>query len=133
MGRLDSHPAATLLQTEIACRSRPACASWIATVILTGSSSAPRPAAISRVTWSKSVGAEELRRCVLLEGVYGITSERPLMEQLEYNLLYRWVVGLWAGDLVREPTVLPKNRAGLQSGEVFAKFMTKLLNHPQVK
>src|SRR5258708_22282173 len=55
------------------------------------------------------------------------------MEQLDYNLLYRWFVGLSPDDLVWDPTVFTKNRDRLQSGEVFAKFMTKLLNHPQVK
>jgi Transposase domain (DUF772) len=64
---------------------------------------------------------------------YGIRSERQLMEQLDYNLLYRWFVGLSPDDLVWDPTVFTKNRDRLQSGEVFAKFMTKLLNHPQVK
>src|SRR6516225_208135 len=54
-------------------------------------------------------------------------------EQLDYNLLYRWFVGLSPDDLVWDPTVFTKNRDRLQNGEVFAKFMTKLLNHPQVK
>ena len=48
------------------------------------------------------------------------------MEQLDYNLLYRWFVGLSADDPVWDPTVLTKNRDRLQNGEVFAKFMTKL-------
>ena len=55
------------------------------------------------------------------------------MEQLDYNLLYRWFVGLSPDDPVWDPTVFTKNRDRLQNGEVFAKFMTKLLNHPQVK
>src|SRR5262249_58825281 len=55
------------------------------------------------------------------------------MEQLDYNLLYRWFVGLSPDELVWDPTVFTKNRDRLQSGEVFAKFMTKLLNHLQVK
>jgi hypothetical protein len=61
---------------------------------------------------------------------YGIRSERQLMEQLDYNLLYRWFVGLSPDDLVWDPTVFTKNHDRLQSGEVLAKFMTKLLNHP---
>ena len=50
------------------------------------------------------------------------------MEQLNYNLMYRWFVGLSADDLVWDPTTFTKNRDRLQNGEVFAKFMTKLLN-----
>jgi transposase len=69
----------------------------------------------------------------LLQVFYGIRSERQLMEQLDYNLLYRWFVGLSPDDLVWDPTVFTKNRDRLQNGEVFAKFMTKLLHHPQVK
>jgi len=55
------------------------------------------------------------------------------MEQLDYNLLYRWFVGLAPDDPVWNPTTFTKNRARLEKGEVFAKFMAKLLNHPQVK
>jgi hypothetical protein len=55
------------------------------------------------------------------------------MEQLNYNLMYRWFVGLSPDDPVWDPTTFTKNRDRLQNGEVFAKFMTKLLNHPLVK
>ena len=54
------------------------------------------------------------------------------MEQLDYNLLYRWFVGLAPDDLVWDPTTFTKNRERLQGGDVFQKFMAKLLNHPQV-
>src|SRR5262249_38371633 len=76
---------------------------------------------------------EQLLSALLLQVFYGVRSERQLMEQLDYNLLYRWFVGLSPDDPVWDPTVFTKNRDRLQSGEVFAKFMTKLLNHPQVK
>ncbi len=55
------------------------------------------------------------------------------MEQLDYNLLYRWFVGLSPDDPVWDPSVFTKNRTRLQDGEVVAQFMSKLLNHPQVK
>ena len=55
------------------------------------------------------------------------------MEQLDYNLLYRWFVGLSPDDPVWVPTTFTKNRDRLREGDVFEKFMTKLLNHPQVK
>ena len=80
-----------------------------------------------------SIPPEQLLSALLLNVFYGIRSERQLMEQLDYNLLYRWFVGLSPDDPVWDPTVFTKNRDRLQSGEVFAKFMTKLLNHPQVK
>src|SRR6267142_531954 len=55
------------------------------------------------------------------------------MEQLDYNLLYRWFVGLSPDDPVWDPTTFTKNRERLQNGDVFTKFMTRLLNHSQVK
>ena len=55
------------------------------------------------------------------------------MEQLDYNLLYRWFVGLSPDDPIWDPTTFTKNRDRLQTGAVFAKFMSKLLNHPEVK
>ena len=57
---------------------------------------------------------------------YGIRSERQLMEQLDYNLLYRWFVGLSPDDPIWDPTTFTKNRDRLQTGAVFAKFMSKL-------
>jgi transposase-like protein DUF772 len=74
-----------------------------------------------------------LLSALLLQVFYGIRSERQLMEQLNYNLLYRWFVGLSPDDPVWDPTTFTKNRDRLQNGDVFTKFMTKLLNHPQVK
>jgi transposase len=64
---------------------------------------------------------------------HSVRSERQLMEQLDYNLLYRWFVGLSPDDPVWDPTTFTKNRDRLQNGEVFKKFMTRFLNHPQVK
>ena len=80
-----------------------------------------------------SIPPEQLLSALLLQVFYGIRSERQLMEQLDYNLLYRWFVGLSPDDPVWDPTSFTKNRDRLQNGEVFAKFMTRLLNHPQVK
>jgi len=80
-----------------------------------------------------SIPPEQLLSALLLQVFYGIRSERQLMEQLDYNLLYRWFVGLSPDDPVWDPTTFTKNRDRLQNGDVFTKFMTKLLNHPQVK
>jgi transposase len=80
-----------------------------------------------------SVPPEQLPSALLIQALYGIRSERQLMEHLNYNLLYRWFVGLSPDDPVWDPTTFSKNRERLQAGEVFEKFMTRLLNHPQVK
>lgn len=80
-----------------------------------------------------SVPPEQLLSALLLQALYGIRSERQLMEQLDYNLLYRWFVGLSPDDPVWDPTSFTKNRDRLLDGEAFKKFMTKLLNHPAVK
>ena len=80
-----------------------------------------------------SIPPEQLLSALLLQVFYGIRSERQLMEQLDYNLLYRWFVGLSPDDPIWDPTTFTKNRDRLQNGEVFTKFMTQLLNHPQIK
>jgi transposase len=80
-----------------------------------------------------SVPPEQLLSALLLQVFYGIRSERQLMEQLNYNLLYRWFVGLAPDDPVWDATTFTKNRDRLQKGDVFQQFMTKLLNHPEVK
>jgi transposase len=80
-----------------------------------------------------SIPPEQLLSALLLQVFYGLRSERQLMEQLDYNLLYRWFVGLSPDDPVWDATTFTKNRDRLQQGDVFQKFMTKLLNHPQVK
>jgi transposase len=80
-----------------------------------------------------SIPPEQLLSALLLQVFYGIRSERQLIEQLNYNLLYRWFVGLSPDDPIWDPTTFTKNRDRLQNGDVFAKFMTRLLNHPQVK
>lgn len=55
------------------------------------------------------------------------------MEQLDYNLLYRWFVGLAPDDQFWDQTTLTKNRTRLENGELFAKFTAKLLNCPEVR
>jgi transposase len=80
-----------------------------------------------------SIAPEQLLSALLLQVLYGIRSERQLMEQLDYNLLYRWFVGLSPDDPVWNPTSFTKNRERLQNGDVFTKFMTRLLKHPQVE
>src|ERR1700704_3520776 len=80
-----------------------------------------------------SIAPERLLRALLLQAFYTIRSERQLMEQLDYNLLYSWFAGLAPDGAVWVPTTFTKNRERLQDGDVFQKFMRKLLNHPRVK
>ena len=69
-----------------------------------------------------SIPPEQLLSALLLQVFYGIRSERQLMEQLDYNLLYRWFAGLAPDDPVWDTTTFTKNRDRLQHGEVFQKW-----------
>src|SRR5690349_20682883 len=80
-----------------------------------------------------SIPPEQLLSALLLQVFYSIRSERQLIEQLDYNLLFRWFVGLSPDDPVWDATTFTKNRERLQGGEIFQKFMTTLLNLPEVK
>ena len=62
-------------------------------------------------TGRPSIPPERLLRALLLQVLYSIRSERMLMEQLDYNLLFRWFVGLSMDDRIWDPTVFTKNRA----------------------
>src|SRR6476620_9449116 len=79
-----------------------------------------------------SIPPERLLRALLLQAFYTVRSERQLMEQLDYNLLFRWFVGLSADDPVWDATVFCKNRDRLLNGDIARKFMTTVLNLPQV-
>src|ERR687897_3816066 len=79
-----------------------------------------------------SIPPEKLLRSLLLQAFYSVRSERQLMEQLDYNLLFRWFVGLSADDSVWDATVFCKNRDRLLDGDIAAKFFTSVLNLPQV-
>src|SRR6516162_2828398 len=80
-----------------------------------------------------SIAPERLLRALLLQAFYTIRSERQLMEQLDYNLLYRWFVGLGVDEPVWVPTVFTKNRDRLLEAEVARKFLVALLNHEKVR
>ena len=80
-----------------------------------------------------SVPPERLLRALLLQAFYTIRSERLLMEQLDYNLLFRWFVGLSMDDDVWDATVFCKNRDRLLDGDIAAKFLASVLSLPQVR
>jgi len=79
-------------------------------------------------TGRPSVPPEKLLRALLLQVLYSIRSERMLMEQLEYNLLFRWFVGLEMDDRVWDVTVFTKNRNRLLDGEISESFFQAVLD-----
>jgi transposase len=81
----------------------------------------------------ESIPPERLLRALLLQALFTIRSERQLMQQLDYNLLFRWFVGLGIDDPVWVPTVFTKNRDRLLDADVAAKFMAQLLAHKEVR
>jgi transposase len=74
-----------------------------------------------------SIAPERLLRAQLLMILYSIRSERQLMEQLDYNLLFRWFVGLEMDDPVWNVTVFTKNRERLISGEASQQLLVAVL------
>jgi transposase len=76
-----------------------------------------------------SIPPERLLRALLLQALYTVRSERQLMEQLEYNLLFRWFVGLGIDDSVWAPTTFTKNRDRLLTGDIAAAFFDAVLLH----
>ncbi|RVV97933.1 IS5 family transposase [Mesobaculum littorinae] len=79
-----------------------------------------------------SIAPERLIRASLLQILFSIRSERQLMEQMQYNLLFRWFVGLGIDDQVWVPTVFTKNRDRLLTTEMSRKVMAAILGHREV-
>ena len=80
-----------------------------------------------------SIPPEMLLRATLLQAFFSVRSERMLMEQINYNLLFRWFVGLPMDAEVWHPTVFTHNRDRLLEADVAREFLTALLALPQVK
>jgi transposase len=80
-----------------------------------------------------SIPPEMLLRATLLQAFFSVRSERMLMEQIDYNLLFRWFVGLAVDAEVWHPTVFTHNRDRLLEAEVAHEFLAALLALPQVK
>jgi len=74
-----------------------------------------------------SIAPEKLLRALLLQVLYSVRSERLLMEQLDYNLLFRWFVGLNMDDPVWDVTVFTKNRQRLLAGDIARAFFERVL------
>ena len=80
-----------------------------------------------------SIAPEKLLRAQLLQMLYSIRSERLLMEEMDYNLLFRWFVGLNADDDVWDATVFTKNRDRLLEADVAQEFLARVVEQARAK
>jgi transposase len=80
-----------------------------------------------------SIAPEKLLRALLIQAFFGIRSERQLMEQVRYNMLFRWFIGLPMDAALWDVTVFTKNRDRLLEGDIAREFLLAVLADPQVK
>lgn len=80
-----------------------------------------------------SIAPEKLLRTLLLQLFHGIRSERQMMERLDFDLSFRWFVGLGIDDPVWDASTFSKNRERLLDGEIAARFLSAILARPRVK
>ena len=80
-----------------------------------------------------SIAPEKLLRAQLLQMLYSIRSERLLMEEMDYNLLFRWFVGLNADEEVWDATVFTKNRDRLLEADVAKEFLARVVEQARAK
>lgn len=80
-----------------------------------------------------SIPPERLLRAVLLQTLYGLRSERQMMERLDFDLLFRWFVGLGIDEPVWHSTAYAKNRDRLFERDIAESFLNAILAHPRVK
>ena len=80
-----------------------------------------------------SIAPERLIRASLIQILFSVRSERQLMEQMQYNLMFRWFVGLGIDDPVWVPTVFTKNRDRLLTTDMSRKFLAAILAHREVE
>src|ERR1700720_185006 len=81
----------------------------------------------------RSIAPEMLLRAMLLQAFYSVRSERQLMERLEFDMLFRWFVGLGMDDPVWDHSTFSKNRDRLLEGEIATRFLAAVLAQPQIK
>jgi transposase len=89
--------------------------------------------AIYASTGRPSIPPEKLLRTLLLQLFHGIRSERQMMERLDFDLSFRWFVGLGIDDAVWDASTFSKNRDRLLDGDIAAQFLAAILARPQVK
>ncbi len=93
----------------------------------------PRFAALYSHTGRPSVPPEKLLRALLLQVFYSVRSEALLMEQLDYNLLFRWFVGLSMDELVWDATTFTKNRDRLLEGDIAHEFFAAITEQARTR
>ena len=93
----------------------------------------PRFSALYEGIGRPSIPPERLLRAVLLQLLYSIRSERQLVERLEFDMLFRWFVGLSIDEKVFDPSTFSKNRDRLLTHEIAQEFLSSLLGLPEVK
>jgi len=81
----------------------------------------------------ESIAPERLLRALLLQALFSVRSERQLMEQITYNIMFRWFVGLSMDALVWDVTVFTKNRERLLRGDIARAFLAAIQVDPQLK
>jgi transposase len=90
-------------------------------------------AALYAGTGRPSIAPEKLLRAMLLQAFYSVRSERLLMERLEFDLLFRWFVGIGVDERAWDHSTFSKNRERLLDGTVAARFLSTLMSQPKVK
>ena len=89
--------------------------------------------ALYPATGRDSIPPERLLRALLLQAFFSIRSERQLVERIDFDLLFRWFVGLGVDDPVWDATTFTKNRDRLLAGEIAARFLATVLAQPKVR
>ena len=87
----------------------------------------------TRIPAGRSVPPEKLLRALLLQVFYSVRSEALLMEQLDYNLLFRWFVGLNLDEAVWDATTFTKNRDRLLAGDIAQEFFTAVIEQARTQ
>ncbi len=84
-------------------------------------------------TGRPSIAPERLIRALILQALYSVRSERHLVEQIEYNFLFRWFVGLNSDEKVWSASSFSKNRERLLSHDIAPRLLTKLLSMARIR
>src|SRR3981081_952815 len=93
----------------------------------------PVVAAMYAADGRPSIAPEKLLRAQLLQMLYSVRSERLLMEELDYNLLFRWFVGLNADDAVWDTTMYTKNRDRLLEADIATEFLARVVEQARAR
>src|SRR3982074_429245 len=93
----------------------------------------PEFAKMSSKVGRPSIPPEQLLRALLLQMLYSVRSERLLIEEIDYNILFRWFVGLNADDAVWDATVFTKNRDRLLEADIAKEFLARVVEQARAR